>query len=641
VLPFDELYQRLTIEDETTQIEAKRSSEMGLSALKTVSAFANEPGLGGGYLLLGVSRTSTPNGNEYSITGVNDPDKLQNDLANQCNGSFNLAVRPEMTVHVAPDGKRVVVVRIPESDPSSKPIYLKRLSLPKGAFRRIGSADHACSDDDLALFYQKRDETSFDAAIVPGVTVADLDPAAIAEYRATRLKRDAEELAYDDEGLLRAVGATVVVNGNVAVTRAGLLLFGGEAALRLHCPSARIDYILVAGQDWVPDTTQPLRSTEIRQPLMIALPRVASLVSQDLPTTFQLKGKGLRRKEIPAIPERVLREAIVNAVMHRSYRAHEPVQIIRFSNRIEIRNPGHSLVADEELGEPGSKTRNHKIASVLHDCAYAETKGTGVKVMRSLMRSVNMTDPVFRSSREEDLFSVTLLTHHMFDEDTLNWLSRFTSIKLADHEAKALVWVREIGYISNSIYRNINDVDVLTASTSLRRLRDEGLLEAHGKSTATFYGPTSTLLGGNPLPKAPLSRGSKSRLKRVGTLPLSTDLVGLLRRIGERAQDSRLIEIAILRLCALAPLTLAELSRYLQREPIYIQRRFIGRMIKHGGLQYMYPETPNHPRQAYTTAPWMAEIDIPPDPKRQKKAKKGAAPSTLFDLIPSDDDEAS
>jgi ATP-dependent DNA helicase RecG len=53
--------------------------------------------------------------------------------------------------------------------------------------------------------------------------------------------------------------------------------------------------------------------------------------------------------------------------MHRSYRSHSPVQIIRYANRLEIRNPGFSLKSPEHLGEPGSQPRNPKIAAVLHE----------------------------------------------------------------------------------------------------------------------------------------------------------------------------------------------------------------------------------------------------------------------------------
>ncbi len=67
----------------------------------------------------------------------------------------------------------------------------------------------------------------------------------------------------------------------------------------------------------------------------------------------------------------MVREAVVNAVMHRNYQHQQPVQLLRYSNRLEVQNPGYSLKTLENLGEPGSQWRNPVIASVLHEMGLA------------------------------------------------------------------------------------------------------------------------------------------------------------------------------------------------------------------------------------------------------------------------------
>ena len=107
---FQELFERLQAASEILPIEAKTGNEIGRSILQTVCAYANEPGLGGGYLLLGVAEEDNPLGQGYRVVGVDNPDKLQNDLVTQCGSQkFNVPIRPEIMVEAFGD-KRVVVV---------------------------------------------------------------------------------------------------------------------------------------------------------------------------------------------------------------------------------------------------------------------------------------------------------------------------------------------------------------------------------------------------------------------------------------------------------------------------------------------------------------------------------------------------
>ena len=99
-----------------------------------------------------------------------------------------------------------------------------------------------------------------------------------------------------------------------------------------------------------------------------------------------------------------------------------PIQIIRYSNRIEIRNVGHSLKPVAELGIPSSRLRNPTLAAVLHDLNLAEAKGTGIRSMRRLAAEAGLTLPEVSSSRESDEFRVTLFLHNLLTEDDHAWL---------------------------------------------------------------------------------------------------------------------------------------------------------------------------------------------------------------------------
>ncbi|HET7464983.1 MAG TPA: ATP-binding protein [Longimicrobium sp.] len=515
--------------DEHPRVEAKTGSELGKSALQTVCAFANEPGLGGGYLLFGVSAADTPTGRCYHATGVPNTDKLQTDLASQCTSLFNCAVRPEMWIEVV-DGKPLVGAYIPESPSAQKPVYFKAQGLPRGAFRRIGSADQRCTDDDLLVFFSEQSPHTFDRSPVPDASLDEMDEVAVAEYRRERARMNpaAEELAWSDEEMLVGIGCAVRDDGRVIPTVAGVLLFGKRELLRRVFPMTRLDYIRVPGREWVEDPDRRFETVDMRDPIIRLIRRAEAAILDDLPRRFNLPQGEIQRTDVPRIPDRVVREAVVNALMHRSYRTQGPTQIIRYSNRIEIRNPGHSLKAEDRLGEPGSETRNPLIAAVLHETAFAETKGSGIRVMRRLLNEMNLAPPTFRSDRGRDEFVATFFLHNLLDDEDLAWLSHFAALNLAMDETRALVHVREAGQITNAVYRDLNGVGTLEASTHLRRLRDLKLLRQHDRGAATYYTPTERFLepgSAGSVSQAPTSTlESDAALEEAGNLAQPGDL---------------------------------------------------------------------------------------------------------------------
>lgn len=633
-----ELLEQLNGSDECAHIEAKSASQLGHSLLETVCAFANEPNLAGGYLLLGVTRQEEMkvNGELYAVSGIEELDKRQADIASQCASAFNQPIRPIIwTEEVA--GKHIIGVYVTEAQPHAKPIYFKNQLLPRGAFRRIGSTDQRCTEDDLLAFYADQQHGTYDETIVTDSDLSDLDPTAILDYRRARAEAnaDAEELNWTDEELFRSLSCVKKHGSAYVPTVAGILLFGTPQALRRYFPMMRVDYIRVPGRAWVSDPDRRFDTIELRGPLIRLIGRIRTTILGDLPKAFSLPSGRLQRLEIPRIPDRVIREVTVNAVMHRSYKIHGAIQIIRYDNRLEIRNPGHSLIAEEHLGEPGSKTRNPKIAAVLHETNFAETKGSGVRVMRQLMADANLSLPTFESNRSRDEFVVTLLTHHFLDHEDMIWLARFQRYSLSDAEARALIFVRETGAIGNAAYRDINRVDTMNARRHLQRLRDLNLLEQKGKGFETYYVGSPILLdaairedhslkkGQLPLlgiqtpgmsaesseldqqslelarePSEPGQQSSEINSQDIAVDTLLQSVAPEIALLGARPQTHR-VRTIIRRLCTLRPLRAIEIASLLGRTQGYVQQQYLRPMLRDGVLEYTIPDRPVHPKQAY------------------------------------------
>jgi ATP-dependent DNA helicase RecG len=360
-------------------------------------------------------------------------------------------------------------------------------------------------------------------------------------------------------------------------------------------------------------------------PIFETIYKAEAAIMDDLPVAFSLPEGSMHRVDKPVIPRDVIREALVNALMHQDYQANSPMQIIRYSNRIEFRNAGFSLKPEEELGTPGSALRNPKLAGVLHQTKLAETKGSGIATMRRLMHEADLTPPTFVSDRANNTFTATLLLHHFLSAENLEWLSNFEHLDLSREDKQALVFARETGRVANADFRNLNDADTLTASAALRRLREAGLLEQHDKGSATYYTPTEKLLNPETEPaeghektppseeitlvpgeKAPPSEeitpahGEKAPPPEEKRQELPDALRQEIEELGGRADEDTWRDL-LLRLCRLRAWTADELAELTDRKRKYIVRQYLSPMVEEG-LLVRTQRSPHDPRQQYKAA---------------------------------------
>lgn len=636
MLSLEEILERLNTEDESVEIEAKRGSDIGKSMLETISAFSNEPDQKGGYLVLGVVREKDTL--KYEVEGVEKMDDVKAKIATVCRNNFNLPISPVVSVETV-NGRSAIIVYIPEAQPQDKPVFVKSRGVTNGSFRRITSTDHHCTDEDLLYFVQLRNHRKFDEMPLPETSIEDFEPRALQEYRRlrSRMNPTAKELSYSDEELLDSLSATVIHENKRCATIAGILLFGKDSAFRKHFPMMRVDYLRIAGNEWMQDVENRYEySLEMREALLLLIPRLINQIMEDIPNRFSLPANSPNRVDIPLIPYDVIREAVANAIMHRDYTLHSTIQVHRYSDRLEIINPGYSLIPEENLGKPGaSRMRNPKIATVLHDLKYAETKGTGIRTMRTMMKEANLTLPIINSDRSFNIFSLTLHNIHFVEEEDIKWLENFKDCNLNKEEAQALLFLKKKGFIDNAVFRSVNPgIDTLKASGHLRRLRDLDLLEQQSKGSATYYIAGSRLidtLKEKQLQKSLFSNETLSlpdkltdRVDKNISLPhtpeslphtpenlphksLSPELLALypelgnqLAQIGKRATTQEIRNV-ILKLCVRQYLRSSEMAEILGRTSRHLTERYLSLMIQQGLLEHLYPDYAAHPQQAYRT----------------------------------------
>jgi ATP-dependent DNA helicase RecG len=615
-----ELIAELNETDETEHLEAKSIADgkLGKSIFETICAMSNEPGLEGGTILLGVEKELAlfP---LYKPVGVRDLDKVCSEIASTCASIFNSPVRVDITTERV--GKtHVIRIDVPELPSHQKPLYFSASGLPKGAFRRIGPTDQRCKEEDLILFFQGKENTAYDTIIVQDAEWDDIDPQAVDAYRKARRDANplAEELRWSDEDLIHALGGLRRVDGRMRVTIAGLITFGKASSLRRIYPSCRVDYIRVPGTQWVRDIGKQFDSVEMRGPLITLTSRVIATILDDLPRAFKFDGTPSgQRTDMPLLPVRAILEAVVNSLIHRNYQASQPVQIVRYSNRIEFKNPGYSLKSADRFDDPASIMRNPHIAEVMHETRFAETKGSGIRRMRQFMEESGLSSPTFDSDRDADHFVAIFLFHHFLNPDDWKWLSNFKDYDLSDDQHRALIFVREVGAIDNHTYRSLTHTDTLSASKSLRKLKTHQLLVDRGSGARTYYVPGPELLRFIPeieadslgsAPDSPdsgaNSLGSEEQIT-IAMVPADLRKDIKLIALGRRL-STETAEAVIGGLCAWKPLSATQIGGLLGKNPNYLTQAYLSDMIRSGKLSYLHPDQPNHPDQKYVSRPTSA-----------------------------------
>ena len=537
-------------------------------------------------------------------------------------------------------GKMVIVAKIEELPESQKPAYFTKRGLPEGAFRRIGPSDEKCSEEDMYLFYQSAD--TYDSCIVDDADLDDIDENALNFYRKLRkeVNPDAEELTLNDVDLLRALGAIKKnKQGGYDLTYTGLLVFGKQMSLRRLVPSFRVDYIRISGNQWLADGDNRFEQTiDMRGPLILMVNKACSAVMDDLPKGFELKKDSMQAFTPAILPNKVLREAIVNSYIHRSNRVNQPIQIIRYSNRIEIHNPGYSLKPQDDWGEPGSMLRNPRISEIFHDTNLAETKGTGIGAMRRLMKEAGLMPPTFESNHEANKFTARLLLHHFLSKENMEWLAQYAEFGLVNEQKLALVFVREVGAIDNATYRQLDSsITHARARLEIHKLCNLGFLEKKGQGRNTYYIRTSKVVSlgerlrpqhgtlGKKIPpqgkKIPPQHGTLGKRYQggneryqgeVGTfgeryqgvnreellLQLPDDIKKRIDEVGKRVSKDVLNKLVV-DMCSIVPLSMDDLSVLLHRNSKSFKNKNIKVLLENNQLFYWIPEMINHPQQKY------------------------------------------
>lgn len=281
------------------------------------------------------------------------------------------------------EGKRVLLVHIPPRLPGTAWQHQGRY------LKRAGDALIPLGEAELRAIFSETGP-DFTAEIVPGADVSDLEIQAVEEFQKLWQKRNpALKISNLDNGQVLA-DAELTVDGGI--TYAALILLGRPASISRYLAQAEVIFEYRSSEAAGPAADRE----EYREPFLLFHERLWSKIN--LRNDRQSYQQDFFRYDIPTFDETSIREAILNAVCHRDYRAGGSVFLRQYSRRLEIVSPGGfppgitlENIADQQ------NPRNRRLAEALNRCGFIERSGQGVNLM--IERAVRQTKPLPDFSR--------------------------------------------------------------------------------------------------------------------------------------------------------------------------------------------------------------------------------------------------
>jgi ATP-dependent DNA helicase RecG len=532
-------------EDEHLEFKAAKNNFSKDKLIDYCAALCNE---GGGHFILGVTDRKP-----RTICGSTAFSNIQ-----QIKSDIFIRIRRRIDiVEIFTSEGRVLVFRVPPSPPGT-------LTDVDGRFlMRIGEELRPMTGDILREKLM-RDRGDLSAEIVQGSSFDSLDPALISQFR--RLASNKVRQRGDENGLEEAdriasmrdtdlLESVNLINGNL-VTLAAMVLMGTNRALSSLLPQAEIIFeyrSMLSSIDYQ-------ERDVYRQGMLGVLDNVwGSINKRNEVQSFQF---GLVRHQIRTFAERSIREALLNAMCHRSYDDQGAVRVLQSPRQLQVISPGSF--------PPGvspanillmSKPRNRRLHEALERCGLVERSSQGADLMFREALSSAKPKPSFDGS---DAYSVFItLDGQVRDERLLAYLER------VGQET-----IRKLGVSDLMIIDSLSESRLLGANElqQMPRLAEMGLVERAGRSKWILSKGLYTAIG---------RRGAYTRKRG---LDYETEKELLMRHLRERGRDgsplNELLEVLPDRTRSQVRMRLTELRE--ERRATVVGQRALGRWYASG-----------------------------------------------------------
>ncbi len=361
-------------EDLHTEFQQMRIHPDDLAA--SLVAFANTDG---GQIIFGVT-------DQRQILGVENPDELlrlvDNVALNNCEPPLTVVQETVQTPYGA-----VVVVHVPKGD--QRPYRTNRGDF----FIRTTTGRRRASRQELLRLFQTAESLFYEETLILRAGWEDIDVGAFTRFCAQALG----ETQAEPDVLLANWRLLRERQGRKYPTIAALLLFGREP--QEYLPYAYITAARIPGRDtW----GEPSDRKRIDGTLFQMLEDAARFLNIHLRTAHRIQG--FEPETYPELPEKALREVVVNALVHRDYTIHAPIRLFITDDRVEVRSPGllpNTVTVEMIKAGLAHVLRNPLLYSFFVRAGFVTDTGNGFRRAMLLVKKAVGREPDIREEGNE------------------------------------------------------------------------------------------------------------------------------------------------------------------------------------------------------------------------------------------------
>lgn len=417
--------------------------------LKWVCGFANAQG---GVIFIGKDN----NGN---VVGIDDYKRLMDDIPNKIRNAMGITV--EVNLQEENEKRFIEIVTLP---------YTVPVSLRGRYYFRSGSTKQELTGNSLNEFLLKKSGKTWDDVIEPRATFDDIDETAVAKF--LLMAKEKGRLPEVDGLSTEQLFDKLRLTENGQLKRAALVLFGKDPGKYYPSIYVRIGRF----RDELDLIFQESEEGNIINLYQAVLNQINhKFIIKNI--TFE----GMHRIETPEYPREAMREAILNALVHRNYMgAHTQIRV--YDDKITFWNEGslQSPLTIESLKRPhSSRPRNVLIADVCFKGGLIDAWGRGTIKIIEACKQAGLPEPEIME-RDGGLL-VTMFKNNLTDE-------QLAKLGLNERQLKAVEYVKEKGKITNKEYQELNSVAKPTATRDLAELVGKfSIFKNTGKGAGSFY----------------------------------------------------------------------------------------------------------------------------------------------------------